>query len=681
MKVKMQEKTFKMRKFFNRNMKPSIMPDNQREYSKEQSDRSLWSSEKLLIDKLRKGFDAAYYLTKYPDVLASGIDPLEHFLAYGWRERRRPNDWFDAIDYLMRHPDLDGDETNPFVHFMMYHDLPDETLREDLQALGQSRVLYWTGKYLGHEQSGRPIIVASNVPNQDDLLLVQNHFDADYYISQNSELAGRWISPLLHFMTLGWLEMRDPSSDFSMSYYLRKNKDIVLTRINPFVHYLRHRQRESWRESASVADSKILNLFELDPKMIALVDNAKKIEPMVAMPDGKRVITSPLKNQKEVGDVAQALRRKFAGKTYRYIVAVPHVRMSGASRVASIFANALAQVRDRSEILVITTDSSENEYKEWFSDDLEIFDLSKEIEAIGTEDKSRALVDVMRGVNCRTIINVNSRLVWEAMRLYGRQLNHEFRVVTYLFTWDENVRGDRVGYPIQWLRDTADHHHLLLTDTKSLATDVSDRLGFDLASEDSQVVPLYTPVTGNTVIATRKDKCTRSGRFLWVGRFDPQKRLDILIAIARANPKMTFDVYGKPVLGKKGLSEYDPPENIIAKGTYTDLQQVLDTAYDGFLYTSQWDGLPTILLDMAAAELPIVAPNVGGIGEMLDDTTGWLVDNFEDVESYSAALAEMIASPLGAAARAQSLKVRLQSQFGLNGYIDSIKKMVSAYDL
>lgn len=35
-------------------------------------------------------FDAAYYLEEYPDVAASGVDPLAHYCAHGWREGRRP---------------------------------------------------------------------------------------------------------------------------------------------------------------------------------------------------------------------------------------------------------------------------------------------------------------------------------------------------------------------------------------------------------------------------------------------------------------------------------------------------------------------------------------------------------------------------------------------------------------
>lgn len=634
-----------------------------------------------VAERLQLAFDPAYYLSKYPDVLKAGLDPLAHFLKFGWKENRRPNDWFDPIDYIARHAELIGTETNAFLHFLAYKDLPEDQMRKTQNALRKNNFLYWADRFWEDGADQRPVVVSFTMPNKESLNAVEKHFDAEYYIAQNPDVMDKCITPLLHYMTIGWIEMRDPSPKFSTSYYLRKNKDIMRQGINPFLHYHRHGHRESWRSATSVADAAILTLFEDSADMQALITQAKQLEPMVAMPNTPRKITSPL-NAERRADVAEALRRKLAGKNYRYVIAVPHVRMSGASRVASIFADALAQVRDPSEILVITTDSSESEYIEWFSDKLDIFDLSYEIDTLGPEDKIRALFDMLRGIKCQTIINVNSRLVWDAMCLFGRQAHNEFRVVTYLFTWDENVNGDRVGYPVQWLRDTADHHHILLTDTKNLADDVSDRLGFVQGTDDAQVVPIYTPIASEAGVTANHDKPNnRAGHFLWAGRFDPQKRVDVLVEIARANPYITFDVYGKKVLGTKDLEGYNPPDNIIFKGTYTDLKDVLDTPYTGFIYTAQWDGLPTILLDMAAAGLPIVAPNVGGISELLDSSTGWLVDDCADVAGYSAALVEMVTLPEQADARARTLQARLKSQFAPEDYINSIMKMVEAYDL
>src|SRR6266511_1269046 len=50
-------------------------------------------------------FDAEWYLSRYPDVAASGIDPLEHYCRYGWRRGRDPNRKFSTTLYVIRHPE------------------------------------------------------------------------------------------------------------------------------------------------------------------------------------------------------------------------------------------------------------------------------------------------------------------------------------------------------------------------------------------------------------------------------------------------------------------------------------------------------------------------------------------------------------------------------------------------
>ena len=63
-------------------------------------------------------FDAAFYLEANPDVAKTGDDPLEHFLASGWREGRDPNATFSVKDYLESYPDIVEADINPFVHYL-----------------------------------------------------------------------------------------------------------------------------------------------------------------------------------------------------------------------------------------------------------------------------------------------------------------------------------------------------------------------------------------------------------------------------------------------------------------------------------------------------------------------------------------------------------------------------------
>jgi len=64
-------------------------------------------------------FDAAWYASRYPDVVSTGVDPMTHFLNWGAAEGRDPNRWFDSRWYLQRYPDLAATGTLPLLHYMV----------------------------------------------------------------------------------------------------------------------------------------------------------------------------------------------------------------------------------------------------------------------------------------------------------------------------------------------------------------------------------------------------------------------------------------------------------------------------------------------------------------------------------------------------------------------------------
>ena len=53
----------------------------------------------LLVAADRRVFDASYYLDANPDVRTAELDPMQHYLSFGWREGRAPNAEFDDAYY------------------------------------------------------------------------------------------------------------------------------------------------------------------------------------------------------------------------------------------------------------------------------------------------------------------------------------------------------------------------------------------------------------------------------------------------------------------------------------------------------------------------------------------------------------------------------------------------------
>lgn len=65
-----------------------------------------------------RAFDRAFYLRANPDVAASDLDPLDHFLKFGWSEGRDPTPEFSVRAYLEAFPDVAASGVNPFVHYL-----------------------------------------------------------------------------------------------------------------------------------------------------------------------------------------------------------------------------------------------------------------------------------------------------------------------------------------------------------------------------------------------------------------------------------------------------------------------------------------------------------------------------------------------------------------------------------
>lgn len=65
-------------------------------------------------------FNKRWYLKQYPDVKKAGIDPIEHYLKYGWKKGRNPSKKFDTKGYLARYNDVKNANMNPLLHYLKY---------------------------------------------------------------------------------------------------------------------------------------------------------------------------------------------------------------------------------------------------------------------------------------------------------------------------------------------------------------------------------------------------------------------------------------------------------------------------------------------------------------------------------------------------------------------------------
>nr|WP_246514422.1 glycosyltransferase [Neoroseomonas soli] len=152
-------------------------------------------------------------------------------------------------------------------------------------------------------------------------------------------------------------------------------------------------------------------------------------------------------------------------------------------------------------------------------------------------------------------------------------------------------------------------------------------------------------------------------RWAWVSRVEPFKGTALLAALAQSRPADRFDVFGPWQVEPRSLGLGLP--NITLKGTLPDVAAADFSAHDGFLFTSLFEGMPNVVLEMSQQAIPMVLADVGGLRGTFDERAAVFVrhgaNTRESLTAFSAALDQVAAmtpeeaAAMGAAARDQAL--------------------------
>ena len=189
----------------------------------------------------------------------------------------------------------------------------------------------------------------------------------------------------------------------------------------------------------------------------------------------------------------------------------------------------------------------------------------------------------------------------------------------------------------------------------------------------------YQPVEG-AFRHVRIPDPERPLRVLWASRLASQKRPDIVRDIGLALDSQDEEMINIAVYGR----EQNVSSNIFAEvesvdyfGAFAGFDSIPLDSYDVFLYTSDTDGLPNVLLEAIQAGFPVVASDAGGIGEVIvSESTGFLVD-IENVGGYVDALKDIHKHPEKAWRFATNAQRLLVSCHTFEDFIGSVKNDIS----
>ncbi len=167
--------------------------------------------------------------------------------------------------------------------------------------------------------------------------------------------------------------------------------------------------------------------------------------------------------------------------------------------------------------------------------------------------------------------------------------------------------------------------------------------------------------------------------FVWLalGRLDEAKDYPNMIAaferIATDRPEARLLIAGAGPL-EKDLASWIQAAGLAGRavplGLRTDAPRLLQAA-DGYVLSSAWEGLPMVLLEAGASELPVVATDVGGSRDaVLDDVSGFLVPA-RAPERLAEAMARLMSlTPAERALMGASGRNHIQSTFEMEKVAD-----------
>jgi len=250
----------------------------------------------------------------------------------------------------------------------------------------------------------------------------------------------------------------------------------------------------------------------------------------------------------------------------------------------------------------------------------------------------------------RTIISLRRMLSREqpdilACSLFFATLAGRFAAIgtgVPVINWEHNERLK----PLRWkiLRLTAPLSRCIIADSHSLARKLIQKIGFS-----SQTV-VTVPIGGLDLEAFSPGPARDVGGLAVgaVGSLQRQKGFDMLVemaaAIIRERPNTRFHVAGEgperttleAMIAERGLKSA-----FILEGLVHDVPGFL-RKLDVYVQPSRHEGLCITVVEAMACGLPVVAFDVGGIGESVNnEENGFLVEP-DDLQAFEAAVSRLL---------------------------------------
>jgi glycosyltransferase involved in cell wall biosynthesis len=335
--------------------------------------------------------------------------------------------------------------------------------------------------------------------------------------------------------------------------------------------------------------------------------------------------------------------REDIGEGISHVYLVPWLRKGGADLVTLNMVRALLDASPESRPSIIATLDVASEWKRRLPRGTKLIEFGRNYGYLSREERETLLARCLLQTAPKAIHNINSDLGYDLFAKYGAAFSDASRLFASSFCGDMCPEGRMIGYPFGPLDACFDYLTAVISDNQAHIDQMVRMYGM----EREKFFLHYQPAPSPIHTKRYDDRCLGKATLdvLWAGRIDRQKRPDILLQIAEACRELPirFNVFGSSVLDDDVYSDaFGQLENVFYHGPFEGLTSLNVDAFDVFLNTSQWDGMPNILLEAMSMGIPVISSAVGGIPELIrEGENGFLVLPFDKVSCYKSLLSRI----------------------------------------
>ncbi|WP_415714097.1 glycosyltransferase family 4 protein [Roseibium sp.] len=544
---------------------------------------------------------------------------------------------------------------------------------------------------------------AKNRDRSDVYDAICDEFDTCFYLMRNRDVVRAKLDPIQHYISHGAKEGRDPSPNFSTSRYVHRYPEVRESGLNPFFHWLTIGRSKGYIAEPFGDFDSLCEIVDKSPHEVQeiltrkrqemrerfeygtlgeMVAKAAQIEPLIShtWPEALQVKFPPFNVEPAVKKLNAFCRLQKAAKftKAKVVFVINRPRWGGGRRMEGHIAHAIEKYYGSENFLVIYSDQSDEVWHGRFPDGSRHIDFAAETKDLPVSEKQRVLVEFIRSLDPEAVFNINSKLLWDSLKVYGKALTATVPIYACLFCNDQDAFGFWGGYPSKFFYRYFDMLKGVLCDSHFLADQLVHR-HLVPAAQKHKVVVLRAPVDPS-IEPTRAPPLGQNRRpqVFWAGRFDKQKRVDIVLQLAERLPHVDFRLWGGTNQGSS-LPFATPSKNVVLEGKYDRFSELPLAECDVWLYTSAWDGVPSMLIEVSMTGVPIVGTLVGGTGEILQENMSWRISDIENVDAYRDGIVDVLNNSNIARERAKNLREYLLRNRTVESYQFALEKLLSAH--